>query len=1189
MSLFTGELMAIAASRNHTMVDKPAVVIVDDDLSRRDGFERILSKDYAVFSVSGGINAFRVIRDIEPFQVLVVDNDLNGMKGVDIFRFVHESLGQSSGVSKILIADSDWDEYGGEMAKIGKLDAVMKHPVSPDGLRRKIDQLLARRAKEKRAVMRLDVEKITGFRIEGEPRGEIELVNISETGVFLRTLASYAHGSRLALKITLPDGKAYTVQGSIVRTDAEKGGVGVRFLDMDGRSRTSLARSLYDCIVLRDMEKLKARYPFLNTGDMVLFEKEAKIASLLHTARESGTEVVVMRVKHRTPEILRMTDIQPPLTCRFGGENLDVKFKTSDLIFASFQLGYATYNFETVINRFSPDGKWMDCLYPHVVFYSEKRNENRIQPIGDLRIEIPLPSFYNSMIKGRITDISRSGVCFIGDREAPVMLKGTPIEALSIYEGDKFLWEESGEVRYVTRNGNDPADEVKVGIQFGIGRMSIQAVQTPEISRRASEDERDDESRPWAKLRRATDLNALSRKSPEVIRLENQKGEEIVGLLNTSMPLDHKPVPVVLIPTAFGKTKETLFSLALTLVENFHLQGKPLAVIRFDGIRRKGESYKDPEASEPPYEMLNANISQGAKDIQAVLDWLRINPKLKASAVILVSFSLSALETRIVLRNESCRRRIDYWISCMGTLEFRNLMNRVNCGLDLLEQYQLGIKLGVRPVLGNLISVEPYAGDVVESRVATLDQAREDMRHFDIPITWIYGEHDKWIKPEFVRDVMSVQAAGRREVISVPLGHNARTSQEALRLFGTITSLVHRHLHNSMIHPVSPNKRNLEIMLRAEKDRLPPRKLKDRKTYWERYLIGENNLMGFDIFAWSDDYMQMIEDQRQALEISPQDRLLDLGGGTGNFIEHLLRIGSPFPSLVTIADLIPEAMKHARGKTTKLAESLNIHQPILGVCLDAETNRYLPVRRFLNGEIAGFEELADRIENLDLKSAMKIQDNYSPRLHRILRGAPMDSVIDDWLRGCFELPEYRIIKDFNMAARFVTGGLKGKPSYRRLLFPGNKEANLHLPFKPGYFNKILLSLVLSYLFNPVETLREIRRIIHPDGLLVLSSMRPDTDASGPFTRVLDKIEAMPAEALPPEWPKARLLDSLRSFLNDAQALTELEEAGAFDFFDPEKLDELLEEAGWDVLRTIQTFGAPPQGYIVVAKMRSSDG
>jgi ABC-type transport system substrate-binding protein len=64
---------------------------------------------------------------------------------------------------------------------------------------------------------------------------------------------------------------------------------------------------------------------------------------------------------------------------------------------------------------------------------------------------------------------------------------------------------------------------------------------------------------------------------------------------------------------------------------------------------------------------------------------------------------------------------------------------------------------------------------------------------------------------------------------------------------------------------------------------------------------------------------------------------------------------------------------------------------------------------------------------------------------------------------------------------------------------------------------------------------------------------------------------------------------MRSFLNDAQALVDLEEAGTFDFFDPDKLAALLEEAGWDRVRTIPSFGTPPQGYVIVAKPRESNG
>jgi ubiquinone/menaquinone biosynthesis C-methylase UbiE len=841
-----------------------------------------------------------------------------------------------------------------------------------------------------------------------------------------------------------------------------------------------------------------------------------------------------------------------------------------------------------MVSRISPDGRTLVCLYPRVMFYSEKRAERRITPAGDLRVEIPLPPPFDRKVRGRITDISPNGMSFVANGEAPALLKGTPLESLAILDGEKLLWQETGEVRHVARAERDEGLGLKYGIQFGISRMSIQSVHAPDpdFARRGEEAVEFSSARDAAGA--AADLAPADLANPRVIRMENSRGEEIVGLLNSSLPLDDNPIPVVIIPPAFGKTKEVLFGLVLTLLQNFRALGLPLAVLRYDGIRRKGESYKDPEASEPPWETLNSSTSQGAEDLRSVLDWLKVNPKLRPSTTILVTFSLAALEARVVLRDPAYQQQVHYWMSCMGALEFRDMMNRINCGLDLLEQFQLGINLDVYPILGNYIRHIPYASDILASGVGTLEQAREDMGRIAIPVTWVYGQHDKWIKSEFIRDVMSVQAGAPREVIAVPIGHNARTSREALRMFGTITSLIHRFLRGSMIQPLMPSRKDLEVMRRAEKDRLPPRDLKNRKSYWRHYLIGEGNLIGFDIMAMADEYQQLMRDQLHALDLRSGDRLLDLGGGTGNFVEHILQNIGDLPVHVTIADLVPEAMKQARHKLSHFSEPGNSRGHLDLLALDLELSRYLAILRFLNGEVGTFEEMADKVENLTLESARRIQEDYSPRLHRILRGERITADHDDWLKTCFDLQEYRIINDFNAAARYVRRLVGPPPAFRRLILPGTLAGTSHLPIKPGCYNKVLMSLVLSYIFNPVETLREVRRIIDPGGLLVLSSMRPDTDASGPFTRLLEKIEAMPEDKLPSKMPKSLLLDSLRSFLNDAQALTELEEAGTFDFFDPEKLEALLDEAGWVSLRRIATYGDPPQGYIVVAKPRATN-
>ena len=1165
----------------------PVVLAVDPSSPRLNGLKSAFESRYDFCAASSGVEALRILHKVQQIDILIISQNMEPMSGAEFLRILDETAKKPEKIIKILIVEPlDIEGLNGS-PYYGRVDLIYTRPFHPAEILAEVNRLVAQRSREKRASLRVRFPEGNGIGVDIGLNGKARLEEMSEHGMFLKTDSTYAEGTVLPFILHLSADEIHLIGGRVMRLDPERGGFGVEFHLMDEQARKAIFRFLSDHVSLQDLSELKERYPFLRIDEMIAFRDPAKIESFFRSALHSRVDITALSAQIRIPVTLRLAAVDPGRVCLLKGKELNFKFKTSDPVFMSFQDGYATYNFETTIRRINNDGESLECFYPRVIFYSEKRAVKRESPEGILMLEISLPAPFNARIRGPIVDISDGGASFVSETNDIALLAGTPLESIKIMSGGNVVREERGEVRNVVPVRANSSTRIRYGIQFGIGRLSIQSIRAQEPGYPSGSSPDKSGSRP--RMRRAADLSEMVHHAPDVIHLENKNGEEIIGLLNYSFPLDDRPVPVIIIPPAFGKTKETLFGLALTLIENFHLLNKPLAVIRYDGIRRKGESHKDSEASEPPYEMVNASFTQGASDIKAVLDWLHLNPRLKAGPVILISFSLSALEARLTLRDDVYRHQINYWISCMGTPEFRHLMIRVNCGLDFLEQYQLGIKLGVMPVLGNPVDVDAYVADGVANAVATLDQAREDMRHIDIPITWIYGEHDHWVKAEFIRDIMSVHASASRDVISVPIGHNARTSEDALKLFGTLTSLIHRFLHQEMIQPVLPNKKDMDVMRRAEKDRLPLRNLKNRKDYWQRYLVGEKNLVGFDVLTLSNDYHQLMQDQLLALDLKADDHLLDLGGGTGNFIEHLLEQNHPLPAHVTIADLIPEAMRQARQKLTSHSGALREPGRFSLLCLDVELNRFLPVRRFLDGEIGRFQALADQIENLPLQSAERIDDAYSNRLQRILRGEEISPELDRWLKSSFELSEYRIITDFNQAARYVRGLIPEKPSFRKLIFPGNLLAALHLPVKPGCYNKVLMSLVLSYIFNPVETLREIRRVIRPGGRLVLSSMRPDTDASGPFTRLVDKIEAMPAEALPPKWPKQLLLHSIRSFLNDAQALVDLEEAGTFDFFDHMKLEGLLDEAGWETVRFIPTFGDPPQGYVVEARVREING
>ena len=352
------------------------------------------------------------------------------MKGTELLRFLNEIFKNSDAIIKILLTACPSNGTTIDLASYGRIDCCLAKPEDPAAIRRKISFLIAQRSREKRSSMRVTLDAARDIRIETGPLGEAKLVNLSENGMFLKTLSSFPEGSAMPLNITLPDGRLYTLNGRVVRQDQDQGGVAVAFESLDDASRLSLLQFMSDYVAIRDLDELKLRYPFLRTDEMVLFADSVKIESLMREALQRRVEVAAVPARSGNPEILGFADIRPPSVCLLAGEKLDVKFKTSDLLFVSYQIGYATYNFETMISRISPDGRTLVCLYPRVMFYSEKRAERRISPAGDLRVEIPLPHPFASKLRGRITDISPNGMSFIAEEGAPTLLKGTPLETV---------------------------------------------------------------------------------------------------------------------------------------------------------------------------------------------------------------------------------------------------------------------------------------------------------------------------------------------------------------------------------------------------------------------------------------------------------------------------------------------------------------------------------------------------------------------------------------------------------------------------------------------------------------------------------------------------------------------------------------------------------------------------------------
>ncbi len=232
----------------------------------------------------------------------------------------------------------------------------------------------------------------------------------------------------------------------------------------------------------------------------------------------------------------------------------------------------------------------------------------------------------------------------------------------------------------------------------------------------------------------------------------------------------------------------------------------------------------------------------------------------------------------------------------------------------------------------------------------------------------------------------------------------------------------------------------------------------------------------------------------------------------------------------------------------------------------SELNRFLPVRRFLDGEIGRFRTLAEeRIENLPLASAPRTYRRrlLAARCTGSCGARPIPPDFDRWLKSRFDVPEYRDHPRFQPGRRRSAGPDRGGAAFRQSPSPAACRRACHLtlpspglqqdPDEPGP--------VLYFQPRRNAAARSGGSSAPTAGCPIDHAARTRTPrASSPGW--WNKIETTSPEAASrPAGPRPLLLDSIRSFLNDAQALVELEEAGTFDFFDPDKLERAAGRSG----------------------------
>lgn len=408
---------------------------------------------------------------------------------------------------------------------------------------------------------------------------------------------------------------------------------------------------------------------------------------------------------------------------------------------------------------------------------------------------------------------------------------------------------------------------------------------------------------------------------PEVVALRDARGEHIVGLLDRVGEV--AGAPAVLIPSAWGKTKETLAGLAATVLASFGAAGRPLSVLRFDGIRKRGESANDPGCEDPALGNLHYTFSQGATDLLAAARFLQ--QERGAGPVVIVSFSVASVEARrAIVLDEG--KRFAGWVSVVGATDPQSLIRVISGGVDYLAGAERGIRFGRQDVQGLLLDIDRTAEEALASRIAFLEDARRDFAAIRCPLTWITGTHDAWMDPRRIEDVLSFgPRAGRRLIVS-ETGHQLKSSREALEIFGLVASECGRMLGSGRrgepgepgepLRPVAPEPKALRRRQRAERARLrEPEKRPDLRSFWKDYLVGNDESLGMELVTETSSYRALMRDQIEALDLAgPELAILDLGSGVSTFERALHDTNLDLARLRVVAlDYVVEGIRRGRG------------------------------------------------------------------------------------------------------------------------------------------------------------------------------------------------------------------------------------------------------------------------------------
>jgi SAM-dependent methyltransferase len=140
-----------------------------------------------------------------------------------------------------------------------------------------------------------------------------------------------------------------------------------------------------------------------------------------------------------------------------------------------------------------------------------------------------------------------------------------------------------------------------------------------------------------------------------------------------------------------------------------------------------------------------------------------------------------------------------------------------------------------------------------------------------------------------------------------------------------------------------------------------------------------------------------------------------------------------------------------------------------------------------------------------------------------------------------------------------------------------------LPVRRSYADAALLSLVISYVTDPLALLACTLQSLRSGGRVVVSTMKPDADISALYVEGIAELPRDRVEHLFGREVSDHFEVLQREFLNSAAHLLDLEQDGRFRFYPSHELCALVQAAGFVDVETTHAFGEPAQAVVVFAR------